>query len=140
MANYISNAFSVNMFSSIIEEEERRVNERNKKFPEFEPEKGVVYPVLTIVSEKDVPSDVISGIGHQDTARLLSKILGFEVPQNRISIDLKEGDRLFVAQYFGERLPEGCTELPKGSKFKFFEVHVGITVPAEVCPGGVCVF
>lgn len=74
------------------------------------------------VTEADIPSDVISCIGHEDTANVLSDILGMEVPVNRMSVTLNDGDVLYVAQIIGGRLPEGSTTLPEGFAFKFMKV------------------
>lgn len=57
-----------------------------------------------------------SAIGHQDTANVLG------VPCDRCNINLKESDILYVAQIIGGRLPEGCTTLPEGFRFKFLKV------------------
>lgn len=57
-----------------------------------------------------------SAIGHMDTANVLG------VPCDRCNINLKESDILYVAQIIGGRLPEGCTTLPEGFKFKFLKV------------------
>jgi hypothetical protein len=64
-----------------------------------------------------------SGIGHADTANVVSSILGIEVQVNRINITLEPTDELIVAQYIGPRLPEGATELPEGSTIKFYHVY-----------------
>jgi hypothetical protein len=72
----------------------------------------------------EVPTDVVSSVGHADTAAVLSDILGFEIPMNRISVSLDEFTELFVAQLVGGRLPEGSTTLPEGFKFKFFRVKI----------------
>ena len=53
-----------------------------------------------------------SAVGHPDTAAVFSSQVGVEVPQNRVTVALKPGDRLVVGQYRGPRLPEGATELP----------------------------
>ena len=74
------------------------------------------------VKAEDIPEDVVSCVGHADTAAVLSSLLGREIPCNRESIDLMEGDELYVAQIVGGRLPEGSTTLPEGVKFKFFKV------------------
>jgi len=63
-------------------------------------------------------SDLVSAIGHADTARVLG------VPMNRINVTLRKGDTAFVAQLQGGRLPEGATTLPEGSTFKFIKVEV----------------
>lgn len=74
------------------------------------------------VTEADIPSDVVSCIGHADTANVLTDILGMEIPVNRMSVTLNEGDVLYVAQITGGRLPEGSTTLPNGFAFKFIKV------------------
>lgn len=66
---------------------------------------------------------VVSGVGHSDTARIFSGILGTEVPMNRINIDLSGLDLLLVGQYNGPRLPEGTTELPPGATIRWFTVQ-----------------
>lgn len=63
-------------------------------------------------------SDLVSAIGHADTARVLG------VPMNRVNVTLKKGDTAFVAQLQGGRLPEGSTTLPEGFSFKFIKVEV----------------
>ena len=70
----------------------------------------------------DIPVDVVSCIGHTDTANVLSDIFEMEIPVNRMSVTLHEGDVLYVAQIIGGRLPEGSTTLPKGFAFKFMKV------------------
>ena len=67
---------------------------------------------------------VKSIVGHADTAAILSGILGVTVLFNRESVKLVPGDVLYVAQYDGPRLPEGCTELPEGASFRWFRVSV----------------
>jgi hypothetical protein len=62
-------------------------------------------------------------VGHQDTANVLTKILGYgSIEMNRINISLNKGDIVIVAQLTGGRLPEGAKELPEGYSFKFFKV------------------
>ncbi len=63
-------------------------------------------------------SDLVSAIGHADTARVLG------VEMNRVNVTLKRGDTAFVAQLQGGRLPEGSTTLPEGFTFKFVKVEV----------------
>ena len=59
-----------------------------------------------------------SAVGHADTAALLG------VPMARISVALKQGDTLYVAQLQGPRLPEGTTVLPEGSSFVWISVTI----------------
>ena len=50
--------------------------------------------------------EVISAIGHPGTAALVSKILGFEVPANRVAVAFEDSDEAIVFQ-LAVRLPEG---------------------------------
>ena len=84
------------------------------------------------VSPSDIPSDVISVVVNDNTAKIISGMLGFDVPTNRTSITLSKDDILFVAQYNGPRLKSGATELPKGASISFME----ITFKPEGC--GTC--
>jgi len=65
-----------------------------------------------------IKNNAKSIIGHVDLARIL------QVPYNRSSVILSEGDILLVAQYKGSRLPEGATKLPEDSTIEFFLVCV----------------
>lgn len=76
------------------------------------------------VSSSDIPADCVSCIGHADTASVVSGILGREIPANRTSIKLVSGDKLYVAQLTGGRLPEGSTTLPDGFRLTFVEVSL----------------
>lgn len=76
------------------------------------------------VSPCDVPADCVSCIGHADTAAVVSNILGRDIPANRASIKLAQGDVLYVAQVMGGRLPEGATTIPAGMEIKFLMVSV----------------
>lgn len=76
------------------------------------------------ITPEDIPADVVSAVGHADTAAVLSDVLGFEVPMNRAFVTLDENTELYVAQLVGGRLPEGATTLPEGFSFKFFKVSV----------------
>jgi len=66
----------------------------------------------------------VSAIGNADTARIVSGLLGVELPANRISVKMTGMESLVVAQYSGSRLPEGATTLPEGAKVEFWEVSL----------------
>jgi hypothetical protein len=76
--------------------------------------------------------NLVSCIGHQDTAVVVSQqlnsLLGTDnqkpVSCNRVSVNLKKGDVLFVAQVVGGRLPEGCAVLPDGFTLKYLRVNL----------------
>lgn len=76
------------------------------------------------IAPEDIPADVVSAIGHVDTANVLTNMLGFPVPMNRAFVTLDENTELYVAQLVGGRLPEGSTTLPEGFSFKFYRVTV----------------
>lgn len=104
MKKYLANAFSLQMLGPL----------------------PVIAKIKDVVRESEIfnvddgkkhlNSDIISAIGHEDTARVLN------VPYNRINLSLRSGDILYVAQLMGGRLPEGATTLPEGYKFKFIKV------------------
>jgi len=100
MKRYLTNAFSIQML-----------------------QKGGVVSFEEITPE-DIPADVVSAVGHADTAAVLSDLLGFEVPMNRAFVTLDEETEIYVAQLVGGRLPEGATTLPEGYSFKFLKVTV----------------
>ncbi|RME44760.1 MAG: DUF1874 domain-containing protein [Chloroflexi bacterium] len=49
----------------------------------------------------------VSAVGHEGTARLLSEVLGVQVPVAHNRVQLKPGDAAIVLQLL-ERLPEGA--------------------------------
>jgi len=103
---YISNSFSLNMLN------------RNgiPKVPVAVSTQQVKEIIKIKTSEK---SPLISAIGHEDIAKIVSNILNINIPYNRISIKLEDEDNLIVAQYTGPRLPEGTTKLPENAKIEF---------------------
>ena len=94
MANYLSNAFSLQMLSS---------------FP-------TTLNISECSKEEALSPSNISVVGHPDTAVVLG------VKFNRVSLTLQPGDTLYVAQLQGGRLPEGCTTLPAGFSFKYLKI------------------
>lgn len=121
---YLSNAFSLQMQGE---------NDCTARKCSLEEAKETVVnlapgPYVDRESEKD-GSDAIykltakSCVGHADIATLLSKLIGYEVPVNRVSVALQPGDTLVVGQYVGPRLPEGCTTLPEGAKVAWYIVE-----------------
>ena len=104
MKTYLSNAFSLQMLDLAA------------------PHTVTVTPVtVAVVAE----SSFESVVGHQDTANVLTALLGVEVPMNRASVRLQDGDILYVAQITGGRLPEGATTLPEGFAMTFVRVDIG---------------
>ena len=69
-------------------------------------------------------ADGTSAVGHADTAAVFSSVLGVEVPCNRVTVALKEGDVALVGQYSGPRLAEGAVSLPEGATIKWLVVAV----------------
>ena len=96
------NAFSINMFNP-----------------------SICFPVFREIDVNEVKTYPLeSAIGHADTARILSGILGVDISTNRISVTLNSGDSAIVAQYIGPRLPEGATQLPEGAEIRFYLVKM----------------
>jgi hypothetical protein len=87
---------------------------------------------------KKLGFEVVSAVGHQSTAKILSAILGFEVPAQRISVELNRDD-VAIAFALDYRLPEGKVlgeeELKKiieERKFSFYMIHVTECYETEV--------
>ena len=111
---YISNAISGSMLVDLIPE---------GKGIEVRWSRPTTDQVRSMI--KVAPEDTVeSVVGHKDVARVMSGILGIEVPFNRVSLKLKEGDTLIWAQVDGPRLPEGATELPEGTKLVWMMIQV----------------
>ena len=94
---YVSNAFSLNML-------------------EYHSSKLVITQISKKVFEKPLQGEYTSAVGHEQIAELLN------VPYNRITLKVKKGDVLYVAQYSGPRLPEGATELPDGATIIYYHI------------------
>lgn len=109
---YITNAFSLSMISNTISKND-----------------NVIQPTIIKVSQSEIQAllyvnEFISGVGHIDTANILTNMLNVNIKMNRINISLDSTDRLIVAQYKGSRLPEGSTELPEGASFDFYLIYL----------------
>jgi hypothetical protein len=101
---YVTNSFSINMITAAA-----TVN---------------FTPITAEEASHLLDNGFTSGVGHPDTAHVVSGILGKEVVPNRVNVQLTKGDLLIVAQYTGPRLPEGATTLPEGAEIKFWRVEV----------------
>ena len=109
---YVGNAFSLQMVSGLLDNG------------------AVVTPEISEVDSDTVSqvlcnnNEFVSCVGHADTAKLITNILGVEVQPQRINVSLNRGDMLYVCQVVGGRLPEACTELPKGISPKWYSVEI----------------
>jgi hypothetical protein len=98
---------------------------------------GVIIKASPISLEevKSILKDgFVSAVGHESTARVLSKLLGTDVPFNRAQIAITGGD-VIVSFQFMVRLPEGkvlgedeVIALYQEGKIKFFRVEVVLPV------------
>jgi len=84
----VGNAFSVNML------DESRI---------------LVFKRITtkeVISEICMEKELVSIVGHEGTANLISQVLGREIQVNRVQYKLKAGDILYVC-VVKQRLEEG---------------------------------
>ena len=92
MTAYVGNAFSLSMLELNENESAKinvvRISEQSAKF---------------FVEQN---KNFVSYVGHESTAEFLSERLGIRIPANRVSVKLKRGDIVLVAQIM-QRLPEG---------------------------------
>lgn len=79
---------------------------------------------LAWLAERNASPEIISAVGHADTAKILGNMLGIDLPMNRVSVKIGDfGDdktRVIIGQYVGPRLPEGSTELPEGAAIEWW--------------------
>ena len=104
---FILNAFSLNMIEGNADVTVREVSQKVA---------AILAPAC------------VSAVGHADTAAVFSSVLGVEIPCNRATVALKEGDVALVGQYSGPRLAEGAASLPEGATIKW--VVVGVNAPS----------
>ena len=90
---YLANAFSLSMLLPML----KQVKATNVRFELISAETAKFY----------LMHGFTSAIGHPATANALSKILGIDIPVNRVSIQLQPEDVLIVFQLDVGRLPLG---------------------------------
>lgn len=125
MKLYIANAFSLSM----LDREQQagtpsgytpRAGEPIAKVARIP--RPVDAPAEMVSSWEDAGAEIVSVVGHADTARVLGGILGRELAANRVSIRLARYEHVLVGQLMGSRLPEGATELPEGATIEWWIV------------------
>lgn len=79
---------------------------------------------LTVEQARELAEGAQSAVGHADTAKVFSSVLGLPVPEARVTVALKSGDVALVGQYRGPRLPEGATQLPEGATIVWLKLTV----------------
>jgi len=105
MANFFTNAFSLNMLA--------------------DPSATLhVHPLTAAEAAHALSGQFTHAVGHADTAAVIADLLGVPVPVSRITVQMHPGDCAIVAQYRGPRLPEGATTLPEGANITFALVEV----------------
>jgi hypothetical protein len=92
--------------------------------------KDVDYVKKFIEFMRGLGYEVVSVIGHESTAKVLSMLLGFEVPAQRITITLNESD-VAIAFALDFRIPEGkvlskeeLEQLVRDGKISFYIIDV----------------
>ena len=134
MSVYLSNAFSLQMQGGLHAEcspisDSNAIDalvdiQRNKSAGDDEGEHSG--------ETRRFPKAFVSVVGHADIAGIISQRLGVPVGVNRVAITLTVDDTLYVCQYIGQRLPEGCKELPEGAQLKWYRVTVSLESRAEI--------
>lgn len=118
MKIYLCNAFSLSMLDR--DQQRRRVEDH----PRIPRPVGEIALKEYMDRVRDGKIEMISAVGHKDTAALFSGILGIEVQVNRMSVKLTDinEERALIGQLIGPRLPEGCTTLPEGASIEWWVV------------------
>ena len=67
--------------------------------------------------------NIVSIVGHADTAAVFSTLLNLNISMNRVSWKWDDDvEMLIVGQLTGPRLPEGATTLPEGATITWWVV------------------
>lgn len=101
----VANAFSINMLA----ETPNPVNIRFTKIS------------AGLAKQLAQDCEILSVVGHVDTAKVFSSVLGKEMPFNRVNFTWDDDSILLVGQLKG-RLPEGATTLPKNVVIEWYNV------------------
>jgi hypothetical protein len=88
---YVGNAVSINMLDG------NCAIWRIRKLKDAEEAKSLLTSLVC---------PIVSCVGHEATASVFSRLLGIDVPTNRITVKLQDGDAVLVGA-LGQRLPEG---------------------------------
>lgn len=114
MQFFVGNAFSLSMLDIKL-----RLNMRIGVSP-----LSVAEAINILNLRKEAGVTISSCIGHEDTVAVVNGLLGTQLPMNRVSVKLTDGDQILVAQFSGPRLPEGTRTLPVGAEIQFLLVSV----------------
>jgi hypothetical protein len=111
MTIYICNAFSLSML--------------DREAQAIGPDRRTPTPV-TLEEAREIvkraTEEIVSAVGHTDTAKIFTEKLGYKIEPNRISFKLDIFDTALIGQYVGPRLPEGATTLPEGATIEWWLV------------------
>lgn len=112
MTIYLGNAISLNMLTAGTESAQFRCHRISE----------------AVAAGRLAAPGAANTIGHADLARIVTAAMaawGTHVPPaQRVTVVLRPGDELIVAQATGPRLPEGCTSLPPGAEIVWWSVTV----------------
>ena len=124
MALYILNAFSLSM----LDRHEQRgtpygyIPKTGDSLATARYPKPCDKPAELVGMWADLECEIISAVGHANTAAVFSGILGIPVEANRTNVKLKHGDVALIGQYIGPRLDEGATKLPEGARIEWWMI------------------
>ncbi len=79
---------------------------------------------IPLTEARACAADLVSAVGHADTAAVYSEQLGVAIATARVTVSLAKGETVLVGQYRGPRLPEGATHLPTGATIQWLLVTV----------------
>ena len=76
-----------------------------------------------VIEPSTIPTNVFSAIADANMTRVVSGILGFELTNKLDSACISDDyDVLYLARYYGPKLEEESTSLPKGASITFFKI------------------
>ena len=114
----ILNAFSLSMLNRDVQR--NRANDAVYEQPRIP--RPCDDPVSFLKEWEQHGAEIVSAVGHADTAAVFSSLLNRSVACNRTSVRLTKDVLGLVGQYYGPRLQEGATQLPDNATIEWWVV------------------
>lgn len=132
MQIFICNSLSLSMLDPEVQQRDPAAKRGMPRIPR--PVMGAGCPAGSAAAARQFlaawedQAEIVSAVGHADTARMFSNLLGREVQVNRMSVkligspdgDAEHAQTALIGQYTGPRLPEGATTLPEGAEITWW--------------------
>ena len=78
-----------------------------------------------VVDPSTIPDNVYACIDDKKMLRVLSSVLGFEIKNSKETVNISDSnDTLYLTNYYGPKLDEDATKLPKDGQLRFYKEYI----------------